>query len=785
MSPHQEHTRYHFLDCVVSSDRQVLQRNNENIQLGTKVYYLLLTFLQNPGRILTKDEIIDVVWPGQIVTDTALTKQILRLRKVLNDSDTGQAIIETHRGVGYRFNVPVDVQQGSAGVAQTTAKSKPSIWSYVALILVLAVLLYVLRPLYETTGKMADAPSASPSPVGLAIIPAGSSQDWLNRGGLHYLSELLGRHELIHAINPEAEWFAAKSPEQLAIDLSTKKNISYSCLIDIGESASGYVVDIKLRTKNEVISSASLQAATLPKLFEKTDQWISSNLSIHDDFDKVKEDNWSTVDAYALQSYLQGLLETQIGGNEQKGMEYFQAAVNKEKNFLPAWIKLADSLMELGNLERAISIADTLLSHPNVQKNSSASIELHYIKAMAYMKLMDVERAKESIQISEDSILNLSDPYQKLAGLKSLTLLARLQKDWKKAESYTLESLAISNEYYSLPGHLADLQLSLAEIYYDDLQYSKMHEYLDLAIHNYENINNSNGMIESFSLLNSYNYTQGNFDASVRVAARAEPYLDSCTAPHQLITYLRATGQMLNLRGHFDLSERYIERIRRIAEQTNSSYYALLAEILKLHMYYVQNKFEQARNRTEAISAILDNETVLPSARAFSNSLKLLIYARSAEPEVANRMMRDYVERYPLLKEQYPEELARAEGHIAVRMGRVNDGLSILKSTEQSYRNKTENHVANYVGFEILEILLDHPEMEYRDTMARLESHTEYDYLFFKLKAQFAARDKNYFSAALLMQENKLRANQLWKPEDQLLLEEYQRKTNVNPAPSK
>ncbi|MGB7453931.1 MAG: winged helix-turn-helix domain-containing protein [Lysobacterales bacterium] len=776
MNPQDQHTRYQFLDCVVSSDRQMLCRNHENTRLGTKVYYLLLTFLQNPGKVLTKNQIIDTVWPGQIVTDAALTKQILRLRKVLTDSDSDQPIIETHRGVGYRFNAPVIAQPGNAETAKPAMTLESSKRSYVALVLLLALLLFVARPLYET-GQKTDSQSASPAPIGLAIVPARNSQDWFNRGGLEYLSELLGQHPLIHAINPEPEWFASESPERLAIDLSTKKNIGYSCVIDVSESATGFVADLQLRTKDEVISSASLEASTLPQLFEKTDQWISSNLSIHDDFSQVKQSVWSTIDPYTLQSYLQGLLETEIGGNEQKGMEYFQAAVNKEEAFLPAWIKLAESHMELGNLERAISIVDTLLQSPDVQQHSSASIELHYIKAMAYIKLRDDDRARESVQVSEENILNLGDPYQKLAGLKSLILLALLQNDWGKAESYTLESLAISSDYYALPSQLADLQYSLAQIYFNDFQYSKMHEYLDLAIHNYEKINNSNGMIASFGLLNHFNYNQGNLDAGAQVAARAEPYLDSCTAPHDLMKFLQSTSLMLNLRGHFDRSERYIERIRGIAKATNNSYFAYLGEHIDLHRYYVQNKFEQARIRTEVISAILDNENVMPSSRAFSYSVKLLINSRVTEPETAEKMMREYIAKYPLLKEQFPDELARAEGHISTRLGHVNAGVNLLKTTEQNYRDKNEPHIANYIGFEILEILLDNPELEYKDTITRLESYTEYDYLFFKLKAQFSAREGDFLKAALLMQENKLKANQLWKAEDQLLLEAYQQNT--------
>ena len=87
----------------------------------------------------------------------------------------------------------------------------------------------------------------------------------------------------------------------------------------------------------------------------------------------------------------------------------------------------------------------------------------------------------------------------------------------------------------------------------------------------------------------------------------------------------------------------------------------------------MQNKFEQARARTEVISAILDNENVMPSSRAFSYSVKLLINSRVIEPEMARKMMQDYIAKYPLLKEQFPDELARAEGHISARLGHVNE----------------------------------------------------------------------------------------------------------------
>jgi len=105
---------YHFGDFKISRSQQVLVRSEEKIVISTKAYYLLMTFLENHGKILKKDDIINAVWPGQFVTDTALTKQIVRLRKLIGDTDSDNPMIETHRGVGYRFAIDVELHEQKA-----------------------------------------------------------------------------------------------------------------------------------------------------------------------------------------------------------------------------------------------------------------------------------------------------------------------------------------------------------------------------------------------------------------------------------------------------------------------------------------------------------------------------------------------------------------------------------------------------------------------------------------------------------------------------------------------
>lgn len=70
------------------------------IQLTSNEFSMLKIFLSNPGRVFSRDEIIDKVHgSGYAVTDRAIDVQIVGLRKKLGDK---ARIIETVRGVGYR-----------------------------------------------------------------------------------------------------------------------------------------------------------------------------------------------------------------------------------------------------------------------------------------------------------------------------------------------------------------------------------------------------------------------------------------------------------------------------------------------------------------------------------------------------------------------------------------------------------------------------------------------------------------------------------------------------------
>ena len=105
---------YHFLGFHITRNQQALYYKNKKQNINTKAYNLLLELVENQGKILSKDHLINSVWHDQVVTDAALAKQILRVRKIIHDSDLDNPIIETHRGVGYRFTAPVTIKNKHA-----------------------------------------------------------------------------------------------------------------------------------------------------------------------------------------------------------------------------------------------------------------------------------------------------------------------------------------------------------------------------------------------------------------------------------------------------------------------------------------------------------------------------------------------------------------------------------------------------------------------------------------------------------------------------------------------
>jgi adenylate cyclase len=104
-----------------------LSRGDEVIPLRLKVFDTLLVLVRNGGRLVTKQELLDTVWPETTVEENNLNHNVSALRKALGDQATGQQYIETVPRVGYRFVAPIECPGGQATDARAPGQDVTSI----------------------------------------------------------------------------------------------------------------------------------------------------------------------------------------------------------------------------------------------------------------------------------------------------------------------------------------------------------------------------------------------------------------------------------------------------------------------------------------------------------------------------------------------------------------------------------------------------------------------------------------------------------------------------------
>lgn len=92
-----------FADHVLDTNRRELRRGVEDIAVEPQVLDLLICLVENRDRVVTKDDLITLVWGGRIVSDATLTSRIHAARKAVGDDGQGQKLIRTISRKGLRF----------------------------------------------------------------------------------------------------------------------------------------------------------------------------------------------------------------------------------------------------------------------------------------------------------------------------------------------------------------------------------------------------------------------------------------------------------------------------------------------------------------------------------------------------------------------------------------------------------------------------------------------------------------------------------------------------------
>jgi adenylate cyclase len=114
--------RYLFDNYALDTDRRELHRGAELVTIPPQVFDLLHYLIHNREHVVSKDDLIDVIWKGRIVSETALTTRLNAARTAIGDTGEEQRLIKTLPRKGFRF---VGTVREAEGAAAATAAQGP------------------------------------------------------------------------------------------------------------------------------------------------------------------------------------------------------------------------------------------------------------------------------------------------------------------------------------------------------------------------------------------------------------------------------------------------------------------------------------------------------------------------------------------------------------------------------------------------------------------------------------------------------------------------------------
>jgi DNA-binding winged helix-turn-helix (wHTH) protein len=98
---------YAFEDYELDLPRYELRYVGKLVKLEPQVFNVLVYLIQHRDRVVTKEEILEQLWPGRFVTEATLTSRLTAARRAIGDRGREQRLIQTVHGRGYRFIAPV------------------------------------------------------------------------------------------------------------------------------------------------------------------------------------------------------------------------------------------------------------------------------------------------------------------------------------------------------------------------------------------------------------------------------------------------------------------------------------------------------------------------------------------------------------------------------------------------------------------------------------------------------------------------------------------------------
>ncbi len=351
-----------FGPFTLDANRGALTWNGAEIPLRPKAFEVLSYLLLHAGRLVSREELLETIWSGVVVTDDSLTQCLVEIRKALGDEE--RKVVRTVPRRGYQFGLPVTVSAaavGDHGKPVNRRWRQPSLWSLAALAM-LAVAIGVtwwrvgFQPAHEAGQQAVVHPAED---VWIAVLPfvdlsEEGDQEYLGNGISDEILNLLARVPGLTVIARTSS-FSFKDQGLDIRAIAQRLNVTH--ILEGSVSKSGDEVRVTAQlvdgSNGVAIWSQSYDGrlddviAMQSRISRAVTGALSSRLQVGDPSQTaLVEAELGTQPPEAWNLYLRGkyFYGRRAEGDILRAQRYFERALAIDQDLAEAWIRLAGTL---------------------------------------------------------------------------------------------------------------------------------------------------------------------------------------------------------------------------------------------------------------------------------------------------------------------------------------------------------------------------------------------------------------------------------------------------------
>ena len=363
---------YAFGQFVLIPRERQLRRDGVPVPLAAKAFDVLVALVRNHGRLLSKEALLQEVWPGVIVEEVNLTVNISAIRKALGGDETDNWI-ETVPRHGYRFRA--DVNQGVAALPEKHARMLIRAWpARMAILAAVAGLAMVV--LWRTALHRPSAEFAS-----VAVLPfaadSGANADVADG----FTEETINRLAAAKAVRVAPRTSASRFRDSAVDPQAAGRALGVEAVVTGRVALRDDALDIQVDLVDVARGAQAWgeryhgRASDLPHFQTRVAQDLlraAGAALTQDQARQVAKSLTQNADAY--RAYLKGRFYWNLRTEEGlgKAIQEFERAVLLDHGFAAAYSGLADAFTTLGFL----SYRSPAASFPVAKRHARRALEL-------------------------------------------------------------------------------------------------------------------------------------------------------------------------------------------------------------------------------------------------------------------------------------------------------------------------------------------------------------------------------------------------------------------------